>query len=339
MTDTNETPVVPAVKPVKHAPTGRQDTFTYNPYHVMVDPEAQPRSGPLDEHHLAWITESIREHGQQDPIQVRRDPNGNPLLMSGFYRLAACRRLYDEQGDDVAAEDRFPVRVKFSTANEVKGYILNIISNIVRKDMNPVDMANAITKMMDVYGLSVEDIALKLNRSVGWVQDQQKVVELPSDLQKNIVDNVISVDVAKKLAAEPKAKRQEIIKNALDDKKATTEKAAKKKEEKAAKDKPKGTSTAAPKTPPPAKEKEAPAKKRAQVTLGAIAKQKAKAGETGVAPTLAVVKRILKNKGDLWVNSDKLLAYLNGTITAEAFETCFKSVKSPSTDVKKLGQK
>lgn len=330
----------PAV--VKHAALGRQDTFTYNPYHVMIDPEAQPRTGPMDENHLAWLTESIREHGQQDPIQVRRDPNGNPLLMSGFYRLAACRRLYDEQGDDTPPEDRFPVRIKFQNANETKGYILNIVSNIVRKAMNPVDMANGISKMMDVYGLSVEEIAAKLNRSTAWVEEQQKIVELPSDLQKNIVENVISVDVAKKLAVEPKAKRQELIAAAVADTTATKEKAAKKKEEKSAKDKPKGTVPAAVAAPPPAKEKAAPAKKRAQVTLGAIAKQKARAGETGVAPTLAVVKRILKNKGDLWVKSDNLLAYLNGQITAETFETRFKSNnanKVQNADVKKLGQK
>jgi ParB family chromosome partitioning protein len=113
---------------------------------VMPDPE-QPRKD-FDEVGLQALADSLQAHGLVQPIVVR--PNGKKplLLIAGERRWRAAKRL---------GWENIPVIVrKGIPASEAQ--LLQLLENIVRRDLNPVEEAMAYKKLLD-EGHDIETVA------------------------------------------------------------------------------------------------------------------------------------------------------------------------------------
>jgi ParB family transcriptional regulator, chromosome partitioning protein len=132
---------------------------------------AQPRLS-YDEDSLTELADSIREHGVLQPILVR--PAGAQFeLIAGERRWRASR---------MAERDTIPaIVVDFdeSTALEV-----SIIENLQREDVSPLEEAAMFRKMTDTFGYSVRQLAQKVGKDKGYVENRLRLSNAPADIRE-----------------------------------------------------------------------------------------------------------------------------------------------------------
>ena len=132
---------------------------------------AQPRLS-YDEESLTELADSIREHGVLQPILVR--PSGAQFeLIAGERRWRASR---------MAERETIPaIVVDFdeSTALEV-----SIIENLQREDVSPLEEATMFRKMTDAFGYSVRQLAQKVGKDKGYVENRLRLSNAPADVRE-----------------------------------------------------------------------------------------------------------------------------------------------------------
>jgi ParB family chromosome partitioning protein len=132
---------------------------------------AQPRLS-YDEDSLTELADSIREHGVLQPILVR--PSGAQFeLIAGERRWRASR---------MAERETIPaIVVDFdeSTALEV-----SIIENLQREDVSPLEEAAMFRKMTDAFGYSVRQLAQKVGKDKGYVENRLRLSDAPADIRE-----------------------------------------------------------------------------------------------------------------------------------------------------------
>jgi ParB family chromosome partitioning protein len=132
---------------------------------------AQPRLS-YEEDSLTELADSIREHGVIQPILVR--PVGPQYeLIAGERRWRASR---------LAERRSIPaIVVEFdeSTALEV-----SIIENLQREDVSPLEEAAMFRKMTDAFGYSVRQLAQKVGKDKGYVENRLRLADAPPEIRE-----------------------------------------------------------------------------------------------------------------------------------------------------------
>ena len=132
---------------------------------------AQPRLS-YEEDSLTELADSIREHGVIQPILVR--PVGPQFeLIAGERRWRASR---------LAERRTIPaIVVEFdeSTALEV-----SIIENLQREDVSPLEEAAMFQKMTDAFGYSVRQLAQKVGKDKGYVENRLRLADAPPEIRE-----------------------------------------------------------------------------------------------------------------------------------------------------------
>jgi ParB family chromosome partitioning protein len=132
---------------------------------------AQPRLS-YDEESLTELAGSIREHGVLQPILVR--PAGTK------FELIAGERRWRASG--MAERETIPaIVVEFDeqTALEV-----SIIENLQREDVSPLEEAAMFRKMTEVFGYSVRQLAQKVGKDKGYVENRLRLSDAPEDVRE-----------------------------------------------------------------------------------------------------------------------------------------------------------
>jgi ParB family chromosome partitioning protein len=132
---------------------------------------AQPRLS-YDEDSLTELAASIREHGVLQPILVR--PSG-----SKFELIAGERRW---RASSMAERESIPaIVVDFDeqTALEV-----SIIENLQREDVSPLEEAVMFRKMTDTFGYSVRQLAQKVGKDKGYIENRLRLTDAPADIKE-----------------------------------------------------------------------------------------------------------------------------------------------------------
>jgi ParB family transcriptional regulator, chromosome partitioning protein len=132
---------------------------------------AQPRLS-YDEDSLTELADSIREHGVLQPILVR--PAG------GKFELIAGERRWRASG--MAGRETIPaIVVEFDeqTALEV-----SIIENLQREDVSPLEEAAMFRKMTETFGYSVRQLAQKVGKDKGYVENRLRLSDAPADIRE-----------------------------------------------------------------------------------------------------------------------------------------------------------
>ena len=132
---------------------------------------AQPRLS-YDEDSLTELADSIREHGVLQPILVR--PSGAQFeLIAGERRWRASR---------MAERETIPaIVVDF---DEVTALEVSIIENLQREDVSPLEEAAMFHKMTDAFGYSVRQLAQKVGKDKGYVENRLRLAQAPADIRE-----------------------------------------------------------------------------------------------------------------------------------------------------------
>ena len=139
---------------------------------IEADPH-QPRQN-FDEEKLNELAESIKLYGVLSPILVRSGQlPGRYTLISGERRFRAAH---------LAGLSSIPAIVNQTEDVEGRNLAIQLVENLQRDDLSPIERAHAIGALRDAHSLSVRDIAEKLSISKSAVQRSLDILQLPHDL-------------------------------------------------------------------------------------------------------------------------------------------------------------
>ena len=150
----------------------------------------QPRQRFVDET-LAELAQSISSHGVLQPILV--EPVGSRYrIIAGERRFRAAQR---------AGLQRIPAVVRTSTDDE--RLTLALIENIQREDLTPMEEAQAYRRLLDVSGISQEELATRVGKHRSTIANSLRLLGLPVEVQNALADGTISAGHARALLMIP----------------------------------------------------------------------------------------------------------------------------------------
>jgi len=145
-----------------------------------IDPKAdQPRKN-FEPEALAQLADSIAANGVLQPILVRQ--NGDR------YEIIAGERRF--RGAKLAGLAEIPALVL--EADDLAAARYALIENLQREDLNPYEEAVAYDRLMQEFGLSQEEIAGQLGKSRSAVANSLRLLDLPEEVVKLLVDGVLT---------------------------------------------------------------------------------------------------------------------------------------------------
>jgi ParB family chromosome partitioning protein len=151
----------------------------------------QPRTR-MDEGALAELADSIRAQGIMQPILVR------PLdARQGHYEIIAGERRF--RAAQLAGLTEVPVLVK-DVADE-HAAAMALIENIQREDLNPLEEAQGVKRLIEEFGLTHEQAATAIGRSRSATSNLLRLLNLASPVQTMLLAGDIDMGHARALLA------------------------------------------------------------------------------------------------------------------------------------------
>jgi ParB family chromosome partitioning protein len=141
-----------------------------------------------DDERVATLAQSIRDVGLINRVIVK-ERDGKYELVAGYRRFLAFELL---------GRDRIPARL-IAGSSELDDAI-TFDENYEREEINPVDEAFWMIRMRQKYGLTVEGLAERLHKSVGFVSGRLSIVEWPEMVLGALRSGEISLANARELA-------------------------------------------------------------------------------------------------------------------------------------------
>ncbi len=158
----------------------------------------QPRKN-FNPEKLQELSDSIKQHGILQPIVVSQSGNQYELIM-GERRLQAAK---------LAGLTKISAIVREAT--EQQKLEMAIIENIQRHDLDPVEEAKSYTKLVQEFGLKQEEVANKVGKSRSAVANKLRLLGLPVEIQRAIIEGKITEGHAKAILAVENPEKQRAL--------------------------------------------------------------------------------------------------------------------------------
>ena len=181
----------------KYVPTKYDSVFWIDIDKIKPNP-FQPRR-EFTEEGLKALAESIRQYGILQPLTVTRNDveKDDGGLGSEYELIAGERRL---RASKLAGLSQVPVVIRHGETNLTK-LELAIIENLQREDLNAIDRAKALQKLIEQFGITQAECAAKIGKSREYVANSLRLLTLPEDMQNAIVNKEITEGHARALLA------------------------------------------------------------------------------------------------------------------------------------------
>jgi ParB family transcriptional regulator, chromosome partitioning protein len=173
------------------------------PVERIVPNPSQPRM-TWHEDTLAELAASIREHGVLQPILVR--PAGED------YEIIAGERRW--RASKLAGKETIPSIVeRFDDATALE---IALIENLQREDLSPLDEAVIYKKMTEELGYSIRNLATKLGKDKGYVENRLRLATAPDDVREMVAQRYDTLSAAYELMKlEDKRRRKSLAKQII----------------------------------------------------------------------------------------------------------------------------
>jgi ParB family transcriptional regulator, chromosome partitioning protein len=173
------------------------------PLHQLRAGKYQPRTR-MDEGSLYELAESIKSQGVMQPILVR------PVSPSGYEIIAGERRF---RAAKLAGLDEVPVLVK--DVPDESAAVMALIENIQREDLNPLEEAQGLQRLVQEFKLTHEQAAQAVGRSRSAASNLLRLLNLAPPVQQMLMAGDLDMGHARALlpleAAEQILSANEIV--------------------------------------------------------------------------------------------------------------------------------
>jgi len=156
----------------------------------------QPREH-FDEEELASLAESIREVGILQPVLVRETGDGYELI-AGERRWRAARRV---------GLQNIPALVR--DTDDASALEHALVENVHRSDLNVLEEAAAYQQLIEDFGLTHEEVSIRVGRSRTSVTNTLRLLQLPPSVQRMVRDRSLTMGHARALLGSPDRALQE----------------------------------------------------------------------------------------------------------------------------------
>jgi ParB family chromosome partitioning protein len=169
---------------------------------IIPDPN-QPRKN-FDDKSLKELASSIKQHGLLEPILVRPVGNGRFQIVLGERRFRACKLL-----------DLKTIRAEVRELTDNQVLEIQLVENLQRKDLNPVEEAETFRRMAEELGYTHEDIARKIGKSREYVSNKLRLLKLPEDIRRALLEGKISESHARALLPLGESRQKQVFNEIL----------------------------------------------------------------------------------------------------------------------------
>ncbi|MCI0383160.1 ParB/RepB/Spo0J family partition protein [Streptomyces sp. CNQ085] len=191
---------------------GSDDGPTRLALHLLSQNPDNPRDSLPD---VTDLAASLRDHGQKSAVTImsreaylaanpgREDelePRAAYVVVDGNCRLAAARQ---------AGLSSLRVMMDESLGGDPDELLESaLVANIHRQDLDPLDEARALKKLLEVHGTQ-DKLAKRLHRSQGWVSQRLALLSLTPELQKRLENGAEPVDLLRAVGKKPPERQEE----------------------------------------------------------------------------------------------------------------------------------
>lgn len=166
----------------------------------------QPRKN-FDEDSLQELAESLKQFGMLQPILVQN--------RGDYYEIIAGERRW--RAAKIAGLKEVPVIVRELTDQEIVE--ISLIENIQREDLNPIEEAQAYKRLLTEFHLKQDEVAEQVSKSRTAVTNSMRLLKLCDEVQKMVVDDMISTGHARALISIEDPEEQYLIAQKIFDEK------------------------------------------------------------------------------------------------------------------------
>ena len=175
--------------------TASRDALQSLPLERIGPGRYQPRTR-MDEASLTELAESIKAQGVMQPILVRPVDGGRYEIVAGERRWRAAER---------AGLKEIPALVR--VVPDQTALALSLIENIQREDLNPLEEAQGIKRLIDEFGLTHETAAHAVGRSRSAVTNLLRLTQLAAPVQALVLADKLDMGHARALLPLPAAQQ------------------------------------------------------------------------------------------------------------------------------------
>jgi len=145
------------------------------------------------------LAASIKEHGLLEPIVVRRVPGQDKLeIIAGERRWRASQKAGLRE-----------VLVVVKDVSPKAAFELALIENVQREDLNPVELAEALDRLVKEHHYTQETLAERLGKDRTTVANSLRLLKLPPSVRSRVITGELSEGHARALLGAPDASKIE----------------------------------------------------------------------------------------------------------------------------------
>lgn len=148
----------------------------------------QPR-GLISPESLAELAQSIKTHGVLEPLVVAKTP-------AGFQIIAGERRW---RASKIVGLIKVPVIIRETSPQGMLE--MAIVENVQRIDLNPLERAQAYTRLMDEFNLTNAEISQRVSKSPSYISNTIRLLTLPDALKDALMSGATTEGHARALSA------------------------------------------------------------------------------------------------------------------------------------------
>lgn len=158
----------------------------------------QPRK-MFNNEKLQELADSIQEHGVIQPLIVRTIENGYELV-AGERRWRAAR---------LAGLKSVPCLIR--ELNEEENALIAIIENMQREDLNPIEEADGLNRMIEAFGLTQDQVSKSVGKSRPYITNSLRLLKLPEEIKTLLSQGDLSPGHGRAILAISDTKEQLIV--------------------------------------------------------------------------------------------------------------------------------
>ena len=149
----------------------------------------QPRK-TFDESELLSLSASIAEYGLLQPILVAESG-----VLAGTYRIIAGERRW--RASRMAGLDEIPCVI--FDGDDLAAAQVALVENIQRSNLNPIEEAMGYRALIDRYGMTQENLAVKMGKSRPAIANAMRLLDLPEEVLPLVAEGKLTAGHARTL--------------------------------------------------------------------------------------------------------------------------------------------
>ena len=153
----------------------------------LVQPNKEQPRKTFDEEKINELAESIKNYGVLQPLLVQKNDS--------FYEIIAGERRW--RAAKAAGLKEVPAVLKEYSKQEAME--ISLIENVQRADLNPIEEALGYRQLIDEFGLTQEEIAVRVAKSRTAITNTMRLLKLDEQIQNMLVQGVITSGHARTL--------------------------------------------------------------------------------------------------------------------------------------------